>query len=66
LRNQVVLGTVNAGPDAFAAAIADLAVFQRRWPLALAGLITGRCPIENFRDPIFSRAGIKNVVAFET
>jgi threonine dehydrogenase-like Zn-dependent dehydrogenase len=31
LRNQVVFGTVNAGHDAFAAAIADLGVFVEKW-----------------------------------
>src|SRR5262249_46381571 len=32
LRNQVLLGTVNAGPEAFTAAIHDLQEFKRRWP----------------------------------
>lgn len=62
LKNQVVLGTVNAGQDAFQNAIRDLAVFNARWPKAVRALITGRFPIERFRDPIFAREGIKNVV----
>ena len=37
LKNQIVLGTVNAGPDAFQAAIRDLAVFYQRWPDVGAG-----------------------------
>ena len=32
LENQVLYGTVNAGPPAFEAAIADLAKFEARWP----------------------------------
>ena len=32
LKNQMVYGTVNAGRDAFEAAIRDLGIFQSRWP----------------------------------
>src|SRR5881296_203717 len=45
LQNQVVFGTVNAGPEAFEAAIRDLTVFQQRWPAAVRALITGRYPV---------------------
>lgn len=63
LKNQVVLGTVNSGHDAFAAAIRDLGVFAARWPKALAHLITGRYPIERFCDLVTGQTdGIKNVV----
>jgi len=65
LRNQVVLGTVNAGRDAFEAAIADLATFVERWPAAVARLITGRFPAESYEDLLLGRAtGIKNVIRF--
>src|SRR5947209_17383461 len=50
LKNQVVFGTVNAGVEAFAAAIRDLGVFQSRWPGALRALITGRYPIDAYRE----------------
>ncbi|HEX9051788.1 MAG TPA: glucose 1-dehydrogenase [Anaeromyxobacter sp.] len=65
LENQLVFGTVNAGPDAFAAAIADLARFQERWPGPLRALLTGRHAPEAVpgllvRPP----AGIKDVVTF--
>jgi len=64
IRNQVVMGTVNAGPDAFQAACRDLAVFARKWPRALAALITARYPLEAFHDPVTGAAGgIKNVIA---
>ena len=65
LKNQVILGTVNAGKDAFQAAIHDLAVFYKRWPDAVRSLITGRFPIERFRDPIFEMSGIKNVIVLD-
>jgi threonine dehydrogenase-like Zn-dependent dehydrogenase len=67
LGNQVVLGTVNAGPDAFAAAIRDLAIFEERWPAVLRGLITGRHPIEAYRELLLGPpSGIKNLVSFES
>ena len=61
MRNQVIVGTVNAGPDAFEAAIRDLAAFHTRWPHALASLITGRYPMSSFREAIHD-AGIKNLI----
>jgi glucose 1-dehydrogenase len=65
LRNQVVLGTVNAGHDAFAAAVADLGVFAARWPRAVRALITGRHPIQRAEDLLVGPAtGIKNVIQF--
>jgi glucose 1-dehydrogenase len=65
LRNQVLLGTVNAGPDAFAAALADLGRFRRRWPAVTAALIAGRYPPEQAPELILGRpAGIKSVIAF--
>jgi glucose 1-dehydrogenase len=67
LGNQVVLGTVNAGPDGFAAAIADLETFDRRWPAPLRGLVTGRFPIESYRELLLGPpAGIKSLVSFES
>jgi len=66
LLNQIVLGTVNAGRDGFGAAIADLAEFKRRWPAALSGLISGRHPIESFRELLLGQpGGIKNLISFE-
>jgi threonine dehydrogenase-like Zn-dependent dehydrogenase len=65
LRNQIVLGTVNAGRDAFEAAVRDLDVFAVRWPGALRALIAGRHPVEAHRNLLLGRpAGIKHVLAF--
>jgi glucose 1-dehydrogenase len=66
LKNQVLLGTVNAGPDAFATALADLEEFRRRWPAVVGALIAGRYPPEQAPDLILGRpAGIKSVIAFD-
>src|SRR5262245_803598 len=65
LKNQVVLGTVNAGRETFEAAIADLATFNTRWPQAVRTLITGRFPLAAHRELLLGRpSGIKNVLAF--
>jgi glucose 1-dehydrogenase len=67
LKNQVLLGTVNAGRDAFAAALEDLGRFVQRWPETATTLIGGRYPVDEARDLIFGRsAGIKSVVSFRT
>ena len=61
LKNQIVLGTVNAALDAFQAAIRDLTVFHRRWPAAVRALITGRYPIEAFGDLVFGKPTVQFV-----
>ncbi len=62
LKNQCVLGTVNAGKDAFENAVADLTAFYAAWPQAVKNLITGRFPLERFAEPIHTDTGIKNIV----
>ncbi len=64
LKNQVVLGVVNAGPLAFDHAVRDIGIFHSRWPQALRAMITNHFPMEAFRDPVMGNAGgIKNVIA---
>lgn len=66
LKNQVVLGTVNAGKVDFQAAIHDLERFRERWPSALRALVTGRHPIERARELLTNAPrGIKDVVTFD-
>jgi glucose 1-dehydrogenase len=66
LKNQVIIGTVNAGPEAFDAAIRDLGIFHQRWPDALRALITSRSPVEDAQDVLLGKTGgIKNVISFE-
>jgi glucose 1-dehydrogenase len=65
LKNQVVLGTVNASREVFEAAIADLGTFVRRWPDAVRGLVTGRFPLDAHRELLLGApSGIKNVISF--
>ena len=66
LKNQLALGTVNAGPDAFSGAIADLARFESRWPGALAQLITHRHAPEDAPALLKEglKGGIKHVLEF--
>jgi len=62
LKNQAVIGSVNAGKIAFEEAIRDLAAFNQKWPDAVKGLITGHYPIDRFGEPIAGHSGIKNVI----
>jgi glucose 1-dehydrogenase len=65
LKNQAIIGTVNASPQDFADAIRDLGEFKKRWPKAINALITGRHNIENHRELLVGKAtGIKNVIEF--
>lgn len=65
LKNQVVLGTVNAGPHAFAAAISDLETFNLRWPDAVRALMDERTPIDRAVQRILDRPlGIKSIISF--
>lgn len=64
LNNQLVLGSVNAPPQAFQSAIQHLGIFARQWPDALRSVITGRFPIEHALEALKSHpGGVKNVVA---
>jgi len=66
LKNQILLGTVNAGRDAHDAAIRDLGLFKARWPEALSSLISGRYPLSATPDILQGKipaGSIKNVIA---
>ena len=63
LKNQVVLGTVNASKQSFADAIADLSQFYQRWPKAVGSLITHRFPIDDVKTPLSGKVGgIKSIL----
>ncbi len=65
LKNQVIIGSVNADAAAFEAALADLDVFVRRWPETIRAVITGRFSIDDCQSLLLDKAqGIKNVVSF--
>ena len=64
LKNQILLGTVNAPKQSFEAAIADLTVFNQRWPDALSTLISNRFQLDHALEPLSGKVpGIKNVVS---
>ena len=66
LKNQVIFGTVNAGRDAFEAAIRDIDIFSQYWPQAVSSLITGRFPTGEYRDLLLGpSSGIKNVIELD-
>ncbi len=62
LGNQSIIGSVNAGKQAFEDAIRDLTTFQQKWPGVLDKLITKRYPLDNFTEPVNVHQGIKNVI----
>lgn len=66
LKNQAVVGTVNADREAFEAAIRDLSLFMKLWPASLRSLITGRYKIDSYRELLVgNKTGIKNIISFE-
>lgn len=64
LRNQVVLGTVNAADRDFDAAIEDLGRFRARWPGGLERLLSGHHPPEAYPQVVREKGGIKHVITF--
>jgi threonine dehydrogenase-like Zn-dependent dehydrogenase len=67
LKNQVVLGTVNAADTDFETALEDLGRFRARWPGGLERLITARHPPEAYADVVLGRKGgdgIKHLITF--
>jgi threonine dehydrogenase-like Zn-dependent dehydrogenase len=65
LENQILYGTVNAGPLAFDHAIRDLAEFDARWPKQTRALISGRFPPETIGDVLAGgKDAIKSVIKF--
>jgi threonine dehydrogenase-like Zn-dependent dehydrogenase len=66
LKNQLVFASVAASHDDYLAAVRDLARFHERWPDALDSLISGRYPIETFRDLLCGESrDMKEVLSFE-
>lgn len=65
LKNQAIVGTVNADRESFQNAIADLGEFKRRWPKQLESMITGRFAPDHYLDLLVGKnTGIKNVIRF--
>jgi glucose 1-dehydrogenase len=65
LRNQVLLGTVNAGTDAFVASLRELQRFDARLPGVAATMLAGRFAPEDAAALVSGRqVGVKSVVSF--
>jgi glucose 1-dehydrogenase len=65
LKNQVLIGTVNAASEDFESGIRALGEFRHKWPGAVERLITGRCDPSSAPDILTgSSKGIKRVVVF--
>ena len=62
LNNQVICGTVNAGRGSFEEGVRDLGSFMQRFPDAVRALITARMSLDDARDAVLSRGGIKSVI----
>ena len=64
LKNQVLVGTVNAPRVAFENAIADLQQFDAQFPNAIRSVITHRYDITEHADLLLGKApGIKSVIS---
>jgi threonine dehydrogenase-like Zn-dependent dehydrogenase len=66
MKNQVVLGTVNAAAEDFEAAVKDLEGFGKKWPGGLERIITARHPPEAYAEVVLGdkSSAIKDVIVF--
>ena len=66
MKNQVVLGTVNAAAEDFEAAVKDLEGFGKKWPGWLERIITARHPPEAYAEVVLGdkSSAIKDVIVF--
>jgi len=62
LNNQVICGTVNAGRASFEEGVRDLGSFMQRFPAAVRALITARITLDDARDAVLAKGGIKTVI----
>ncbi len=68
LKNQVIVGSVNASIHHFKKAVDDIILFKEKWGEDIASLITGKVDINNFEDA-FKLKGeddIKTVIQWKT
>ena len=67
LKNQVVVGSVNASPANYAMAVEALVGSKKKWPEAMGKLITKRVPVSKFDKELHQHAPdeIKVVINWE-
>jgi len=65
--NQTITGTVNASRENFEMGLRYLRAFKEKFPEAVAGIITGRYTLDNWRDAFAgkNRDEIKAVIEFD-
>jgi len=67
LRNNVVLGSVNANPRHFKMGVEDFVALEKNYPGVLLKLITNRLPWTNFKAWFTERgSGVKNTLEIAT
>lgn len=68
LKNQVVLGSVNASPDHYRMAVEDIKKCYEKWPEVINQVITERIPYSNFEHALHHHSidEIKVVVDWES
>jgi threonine dehydrogenase-like Zn-dependent dehydrogenase len=59
LKNQVILGSVNASREHFEHAVADLVSAQKKWPGVIEQFITHTIPSEQFKQALVKRGPIE-------
>jgi glucose 1-dehydrogenase len=65
VKNQLVFAALTASREDYARAIKDLEAFGKRWPDALGSLISGRYPVESYRDLLLGDSrDMKEVLSF--
>jgi threonine dehydrogenase-like Zn-dependent dehydrogenase len=52
LKNQIILGSVNAGIRHYRMAVDDLEASLQRWPEAIKAVITEKIPVKNFEQAL--------------
>jgi glucose 1-dehydrogenase len=66
LKNQVIVGIVNASSENFDEAIKDLGIFRKRWPKELVTFISEKVPLDEAPEVLVRRSkGIKTVISLE-
>lgn len=67
LKNQIILGSVNASPEHFAMGISDLEKAKNLWGDLVDGIITNRISYRDFEEAIDQRSDddIKTVIEWE-
>jgi len=52
LKNQIILGSVNASPDHYQMAVDDLAACFEKWPEAIQKVITEKVSYNDFKQAL--------------